>query len=205
MTHVPPGPGAPESPRRRDPKATRDRLVRAAVELFTAQGYHACTTPEIAARAGVAEGTIYRHFNSKEHLLNEVYREAVRQLQHDIVNTPRGLRCREVLDAIAEKWRQVALRDPALVSLVFGRRWGDLLDPKSRQAFAEFKGELGKVIAAGKAAGQVRPGAVDLWTDVWLALVVLMLRRTTSREWPAAHPAPLQVMEAAWDAIKRTE
>src|SRR2546426_6372677 len=58
---------------------TRQRLVRAALELFTAQGYHDTTTPQISKKAGVAEGTIYRHFHSKQHLLNELYRGAARR------------------------------------------------------------------------------------------------------------------------------
>src|SRR5438094_646871 len=57
---------------------THQRLVRAALELFTTTGYHLTTTPLIAKKAGVAEGTIYRHFASKQHLLNELYRAAGR-------------------------------------------------------------------------------------------------------------------------------
>src|SRR6266480_25303 len=57
---------------------TRQRLIRAALELFTTAGYHLTTTPLIAKKAGVAEGTIYRHFDSKQHLLNELYRAAGR-------------------------------------------------------------------------------------------------------------------------------
>ena len=65
-------------PTRRDGEATRQRLLRAALELYTTVGFRATTTPSIAARAGVAEGTIYRHFSGKEHLLNEVFRGAQR-------------------------------------------------------------------------------------------------------------------------------
>src|SRR5258708_14023073 len=64
---------------------TRERLVRAALELFTAQGYQDTTTPQIARKAGVAEGTIYRHFAGKQHFLNELYRASARwaaQLLH---------------------------------------------------------------------------------------------------------------------------
>ena len=50
---------------RRDGEATRQRLLRAALELFTTTGFRATTTPQIAERAGVDEGTIYRHFSSK--------------------------------------------------------------------------------------------------------------------------------------------
>ena len=57
---------------------TRQRLIRAALELFTTTGYDVTTTAQIAKKAGVAEGTIYRHFASKQHLLNELYRGAAR-------------------------------------------------------------------------------------------------------------------------------
>ena len=80
--------------RRRDPQATRDRLVRAALELFTTKGYHGSTTPQIAAAAGVAEGTIYRHFQSKEHLLVvlqiRVYNRLVRRIHDAIEARPKG-------------------------------------------------------------------------------------------------------------------
>src|SRR3989442_10149044 len=56
----------------------RQRLVHAALGLFSTRGYAATTTAEIARKAGVAEGTIYRHFQSKQHLLNELYRGAAR-------------------------------------------------------------------------------------------------------------------------------
>lgn len=43
----------------------RDRILKAAHELFTEKGYQATTTKEISARAGVAEPTLFRHFGSK--------------------------------------------------------------------------------------------------------------------------------------------
>ncbi|MCV7281775.1 TetR/AcrR family transcriptional regulator [Mycolicibacterium flavescens] len=46
-------------------EGVRDRLLKAAHELFTDLGYRATTTKEIAARAQVAELTLFRHFGSK--------------------------------------------------------------------------------------------------------------------------------------------
>lgn len=46
-------------------EGVRDRLLKAANELFTDLGYRATTTKEIAARAQVAELTLFRHFGSK--------------------------------------------------------------------------------------------------------------------------------------------
>lgn len=51
---------------------TRDRLLKAAVEVFAAEGIAGATTREIARAAGVNEVTLFRHFQSKEQLLNAV-------------------------------------------------------------------------------------------------------------------------------------
>jgi AcrR family transcriptional regulator len=45
------------------------RIVRAASEIFAEKGYAASSTNEIAQRAGVAEGTIFRHYKTKKDLL----------------------------------------------------------------------------------------------------------------------------------------
>src|ERR1700750_1030876 len=53
---------------------TRERLLRSAQELIEEGGYGAATVIAIAERAGVAAGTLYRHFASKEELFVEVFR-----------------------------------------------------------------------------------------------------------------------------------
>ncbi|WP_409341165.1 TetR/AcrR family transcriptional regulator [Paenibacillus sp. MBLB4367] len=45
------------------------RIVQAAVEIFAEKGYAATSTSEIAQKAGVAEGTIFRHYKTKKDLL----------------------------------------------------------------------------------------------------------------------------------------
>ncbi|EPR36319.1 transcriptional regulator, TetR family [Desulfovibrio sp. X2] len=49
--------------------ARRESIVEAAAELFAERGYEATPVAEIARRAGVSEGAIFRHFPSKEQLL----------------------------------------------------------------------------------------------------------------------------------------
>lgn len=55
--------------RSRKKQATRERLLAAAHELFTTQGYEATTTFDVAEAADVAQRTLFRHFPSKESLL----------------------------------------------------------------------------------------------------------------------------------------
>lgn len=187
--------------RRRDPKNTRERLVRAALELFTTQGYHASTTPQVARKAGVAEGTIYRHFSSKEQLLNEIYRGAVRMFTQIVAQTPARGSCRDRMKDVADRWGEVAAQDPPLAKLVFVAPPLSLLDEKSREAYEQMRFELEKVVASGKASNEIRPGPAYLWTDVWLQLVRLMMERVAAHEWATEHSAPRQVINSAWDAI----
>jgi AcrR family transcriptional regulator len=49
-------------------RARRDRIVRAAIDLLAAAEYDAVQMRDVAERAGVALGTLYRYFSSKEHL-----------------------------------------------------------------------------------------------------------------------------------------
>jgi AcrR family transcriptional regulator len=54
---------------------TRERLLASARELIEEGGYGSASVVAIAARAGVASGTVYRHFDSKGELFVEVFRE----------------------------------------------------------------------------------------------------------------------------------
>ncbi|KHL12136.1 AcrR family transcriptional regulator [Mumia flava] len=59
--------------RPRAPK--REAILDAALEVFAERGVRGVAVPEIAVRAGVGTGTIYRYFDSKEGLVNELFRQ----------------------------------------------------------------------------------------------------------------------------------
>jgi AcrR family transcriptional regulator len=61
--------------------ALRERILGAALRAFAERGFHGTSVPEIARAAGVGVGSIYRHFESKEHLVNAVFREAKGRLR----------------------------------------------------------------------------------------------------------------------------
>jgi AcrR family transcriptional regulator len=150
----------------------------------------------------VAEGTIYRHFPSKEDLLTEICRAAVRAFVEPLKSMDPASPCRERLDAVATRWAALAAREPALVRIVFEPAFARLLDERSRAAQRDLRAQLEQVVAAGKASGHVRLGGADLWTDVWLRLVLLALERVAAGQWQPADVAAGQVRQAAWDAIR---
>ncbi|MBN6035779.1 TetR/AcrR family transcriptional regulator [Amycolatopsis sp. 195334CR] len=70
-------------PYRRTPKvqarldSQRARILGTAVELLAEHGYAGCSMAAVSARAGVATGSVYRHFPGKAELVVEVFREVV--------------------------------------------------------------------------------------------------------------------------------
>lgn len=67
-------------PMRADARRNYDRLLAAALAAFSEQGADTASLEEIARRAGVGIGTLYRHFPTRQALLEAVYRDQVEAL-----------------------------------------------------------------------------------------------------------------------------
>jgi len=65
--------------------SAKPRIERAALEVFVTQGVDAATTKAIAARAGVSEGAIYRHWKSKDELALGLFMATHRRLSDLII------------------------------------------------------------------------------------------------------------------------
>ncbi|RWL92685.1 MAG: TetR/AcrR family transcriptional regulator [Mesorhizobium sp.] len=70
-----------QKPLRADARRNRDKLVEVAAQMFASDGVDV-SLEEIARRAGVGIGTLYRHFPTREHLVEVVYRREVEGLCH---------------------------------------------------------------------------------------------------------------------------
>jgi AcrR family transcriptional regulator len=70
--------GAPRTARAARADDTRKRIFAAAAELFAVRGFHETTVDEIAKRAGVAKGTFFVHFATKDAVVAELVRRQVR-------------------------------------------------------------------------------------------------------------------------------
>ncbi|MFN2571964.1 MAG: TetR/AcrR family transcriptional regulator [Gemmatimonadales bacterium] len=183
---------------------TRQRLIRAALELFTTRGYHDTTTAQIAKKAGVAEGTIYRHFASKQQLLNELYRAAQRWATKVAQDTPRDAEAetaRARLASVAHGLVEGAAHETAIVKLGLLETLGPVLDDDSRKTEREFRAAIERIVAEGKAQGAVRAGVAEVWAGVWLATISHALQKIVSTDWKPGDASVRLVIEAAWRAI----
>ncbi|WP_158969960.1 TetR/AcrR family transcriptional regulator [Chachezhania sediminis] len=109
----------PQRRRRLDKESRQAEILDIAAEVFSEKGYQLTSTAEIAERAGIVEGTIYRHFASKRELLNKVVTRAYEEAIADFEDHLAGIhgtwnRLRYLI------WRHLKTihDDPALARLV---------------------------------------------------------------------------------------
>jgi AcrR family transcriptional regulator len=138
--------------------AARERIVTAARELIARGGYGEATVAAVAERAGVAVGTVYRHFPSKSELFAEVFRDAS-QREVDAMGAALAMpgSAGERIAAGVEVFAERAMR---------GRRlaWALLAEPidpgveAERLAFRRaYRDQLAAVLRKGIAAGELPP------------------------------------------------
>ena len=84
---------------RADARRNRDRLIRTAAEAFAERGAGA-SLEDIARRAGVGIGTLYRHFPTREHLVEVVYRRELELL----AEAAEQLAAEKAPDEALEEW-----------------------------------------------------------------------------------------------------
>jgi AcrR family transcriptional regulator len=145
---------------------TRERLLRAAQELIEEGGYGAATVVAIAERAGVAAGTLYRHFPSKEELFVEVFRSVcdreVAAMRAAADQMPSGSPHVEVLVKVLSTFAARALRRPRLAWALIAEPVDPLVDAE-RLAYRERYSSLtADALRAGIAAGELPEQNVEL-------------------------------------------
>jgi len=101
----------------------KELLLKAGLELFATEGYTATSTNKIAARAGVSEGLIFRHFSNKEGLVNAIFEqgeERFRKLYADILSESDP---RRVLQKTIDMTFDVGEQDYEFWRLQFRLKW----------------------------------------------------------------------------------
>ena len=146
--------------------STRERLLTAARELIEEGGYGAASVIAIAARAGVAAGTLYRHFASKEELFVEVFRfvceREERAMRAAAADMPAGASAAQRLETVLAGFARRALRNPRLAWALIAEPVDPRVDAE-RLAYRErYAALIAEGLRAGIAAGELPPQNAEL-------------------------------------------
>src|SRR2546427_7118226 len=137
----------------------RSAILRAAIRVFANNGYFNSKVADIARAAGVADGTVYLYFKSKEEILHSIFDRSVDEA---IADARKRL---TKLDDPREKLRRIALlhlerlgadRDLAVVFQVELRGSTKFMEEFSAAGFAEYLALIRTTIEEGQRAGVFR-------------------------------------------------
>jgi AcrR family transcriptional regulator len=179
---------------------TKDKIQRAALALVANEGFAGATTARIAAEAGVAEGSLYRHFKNKDDLMLAIYRRIKAEVYLSVMeeyDEAASLHTRFV-----HIWQRVfaAYRtDPD--ALLFGQKFAEtgLMEKEGGQGHKEMALVLTQLRNDGVAANIIKDIAPDLLISLFYAPVIALLRAERSgRPWDEGEIN--SACEAAYDS-----
>jgi AcrR family transcriptional regulator len=139
--------------------ATRERIVAGALEQVAEGGYASAGMQAVAERAGVAVGTVYRHFPSKADLFAEVFRRAARR-ELDVVVEVAGANGRsasERIAAAAEAFCRRALAGPVLAYALLAEPVDPAVEAERLTLRRGYRDAFVCVLEDGARHGELRP------------------------------------------------
>jgi AcrR family transcriptional regulator len=158
---------APVSRRERHKTDVRNRLLRAAFELFATRGFQATTVEDITQAADVAKGTFFNYFPTKEMLLTQMGEHRLDILRPALAEAQLHRKsCRDVLHALL-----LALVDEPRHSrgmarcMLLGPLGAPPLGRVAETTIARGRRILGEIMTTGQGRGEIRPD----WTSLELA------------------------------------
>jgi TetR/AcrR family fatty acid metabolism transcriptional regulator len=140
----------------------RERILRAATKVFARKGFYATRVSEVAKAAGVADGTIYLYFKSKDDLLVSLFESRIdlllASLERELSGRPNPS---ERLRAVIEL--QLGLlegeRDLAEVITVNLRQSTKLMKQYAAPRFLSYLDRIAQIVTEGQATGDFRADA----------------------------------------------
>ena len=137
---------------------TKRKIFEIAMKLFSEKGYEATSVEEITATVGVAKGTLYYHFNSKEEIFNFLIEEGIKLLTNSIqIKISKCETTKDKIRAIVLIQMKAVEKYENLLTIVFSQMWGN----GSRNQFCnkkieEYIGVVEDVIKEGIKNGDIK-------------------------------------------------
>lgn len=180
----------------------RESILEAALECFVERGFHATSVPEIAARAKIASGTIYHYFDSKEALVNALYRSWKTKVGQRVFTAfPQGAPVREQFRVMWNEMVAFAQDAPTAFAFIETHNHRAYLDAESQAIDRHIHGFAHAIIQRAQQQGLVK--SLDAW--VLMELIFGAFIGLMRAHWEGRITLTAEVIrdaeQACWDAV----
>lgn len=166
---------------------TKRKIFEIAMKLFSEKGYDATSIEEITATVGVAKGTLYYHFNSKEEIFNFLVEEGMKLLKNSIeIKTSKSKTTKDKIKAIILIQIKGIVKYDNMLSIIFSQLYGNESKNKLCQdKVNEYIEVIEKIINEGVEKGEINKCNSKLmaYTIFSLTSSIMMYKRQTGKEY----------------------
>lgn len=137
---------------------TKRAIFDKSMELFADKGYNDTSVEEITAVAGIAKGTFYYHFSSKEEVFNFLIDEGMKLLMNNIeIKTNKAKNSIGKIKAIILIQIKIVIKYENFIRLVLSEMWGkDKRSLKCRQSILDYINAIEKVVQEGIDTNEIK-------------------------------------------------
>lgn len=195
---------APKPPRGRPalPDERRDAILDAALACFVTQGFHGTAVPEISRRAGIATGTLYHYFPSKEAIVNALFRKWKEAIGARVLTAfPPGVTVREQFSAVWRTMADFALNHPEAFAFLELHHHRPYLDADSLAMENRLKEFGATMVSAAQAEGVIKQGSTTLLMELAFGAFNGMMRAHYEGRLVLTDELRRLAEEACWDIV----
>jgi len=137
---------------------TKRKIFETSMKLFSEKGYDATSIEEITSIVGVAKGTLYYHFSSKEEIFNFLVEEGMKLLKNSV--EIKASKCDNTIDklkAVSLVQLKVISKYENLITIVISQTWGnEAINVFCKEKVFEYIDVIEKIIKEGQKIGDIR-------------------------------------------------
>lgn len=180
----------------------RDAILEAALHCFVERGFHGTAIPDIAGRTGIAAGTIYHYFASKEELVNALFRKWKGEVARQVFTAfPQGAPARQQFAAIWRAMAAFALAHPAAFAFLELHNHSSYLDAESVAADRSLKEFASAVVLLAQEEGIIKPLDRVLLMELVFGAFIGILRAHWEGRASLTDEQIAGAEQACWDAV----
>ena len=180
----------------------RDAILDAALHCFVDRGFYGTAIPEIAKRAGIAAGTIYHYFDSKDALVNALYRNWKTDIARRVFKAfPQTAATREQFGVMWKEMIAFAIDHPAAFAFLELHNHSSYLDAESLAVESNLKEFAEAMIKGAQQDGVLKGGSSTLLMELVFGAFNGMMRAHWEGRIDLTPEDMSAAEQACWDTI----
>lgn len=139
---------------------TKRKIFETSMKLFAEKGYDATSIEDITATVGVAKGTLYYHFSSKEEIFNFLIEEGIKLLQNSVdIKTAKHNNYIDKIKAIVLIQIKIVVKYEDIITIILSQFWGNEVRNKKCQNYVyDYIGQIEQIVQKGIEKGEIKNG-----------------------------------------------